>query len=68
MEMFGLNALETNKMDVCGFGGQQPADIPSYMYLRTQPNGKGLDATSSANLIQIITFLRCMILLELQIF
>ena len=51
MEMFGLNALETNKMDVCGFGGQQPADITSYMYLPTQPNGKGLDATSSANLI-----------------
>ena len=51
MEMFGLNALETNKMDVCCFGGQQPADITSYMYLPTQPNGKGLDATSSANLI-----------------
>ena len=51
MEMFGLNALETNKMDVCGFEGQQPADITSYMYLPTQPNGKGLDATSSANLI-----------------
>ena len=51
MEMFGLNALETNKMDVCGFGGQQPADITSYMYLPTRPNGKGSDATSSANLI-----------------
>ena len=51
MEIFGLNALETNKMDVCGFGGQQPADITSHMYLPTQPNGKGLDATSSANLI-----------------
>ena len=51
MEMYGLNALETNKMDVCGFGGQQPADITSYMYLSTQPNGKGLDPTSSANLI-----------------
>ena len=50
MEMYGLNALETNKMDVCGFG-EQPADITSYMYLPTQPNGKGLDATSNANLI-----------------
>ena len=51
MEMFGLNAFETNKMNVYGFGGQQPADITAYMYLPTQPNGKGLDATSSANLI-----------------
>ena len=38
-------------MDVCGFGGQQPADITSYMYLSTPPNGKGLDSTSSAYLI-----------------
>ena len=38
-------------MDVCGFGGQQPADITSYIYLPTPPNGKGLDPTSSSNLI-----------------
>ena len=49
--MYGFNALETNKMDVCGFGAQQPADITSYMYLPTPPNGKGLDPTSSSNLI-----------------
>ena len=55
MEMYGLNTLETSKMDVCGFGGQQPSDITSYMYLPTPLNSKASDVTSSSNLIPALS-------------
>ena len=51
MEMYGMKKME-NKMDVCGFGEQDSADMVSFMYLPQMHNVDVSNCTSTSNMIQ----------------
>ena len=51
MEMYGMKKMEP-RMDVCGFGEQDSADMVSFMYLPQPLNTDVSNSTSTSNMIQ----------------